>query len=69
VFTGDGAQEAGFDAAGQAGAFVDADKGVGSVEEALAGARDIIAEWISEDAAGRAAVRTSSWQRPISHRG
>lgn len=57
LFTGEGTREAGFDAAGQAAAFVDADKGVGSVEEALAGARDIIAEWISEDAAGRAAVR------------
>ncbi|MEA3241374.1 MAG: Tex family protein [Pseudomonadota bacterium] len=37
--------------------FVKPGKGVNSVEEALAGARDIIAEWISEDAASRAALR------------
>ena len=30
-------------------AFVDPEKGVSTAEEALAGARDIIAEWISED--------------------
>lgn len=57
LFTDEGAGPAGFDPAGQAAAFVDAEKGVGSVEEALAGARDIIAEWISEDAPARAAVR------------
>jgi uncharacterized protein len=57
LFTGEGTGAAGFDAVGQAAAFVDAEKGVGSVEEALAGARDIIAEWISEDAPARAAVR------------
>jgi len=33
----------------RATAFVDPEKGVASPEEALAGARDIIAEWISED--------------------
>ena len=38
-------------------AFVDADKGVASVPEALTGARDIIAEWVSEDARVRSAVR------------
>lgn len=38
-------------------AFVDADKGVPSAADALAGARDIIAEWINEDAAARASVR------------
>ena len=37
--------------------FVDAEKGVESVEAALAGARDIIAETVSEDAAARAAMR------------
>jgi len=37
--------------------FVDADRGVSSVDEALAGARDIIAERISEDAAARAELR------------
>jgi len=57
LMTGDGTDLAGFDPAAQAAAFVDAEKGVGSVEEALAGARDIIAEWISEDAPARAALR------------
>ncbi len=41
-----------------AAAFVDAEKGVDSVEEALAGASDIVAEWISDDAALRKALRT-----------
>jgi len=38
-------------------AFVRQDKEVATVAEALAGARDIIAEWISEDAALRARLR------------
>ena len=37
--------------------FVDPEKGVGSVEEALAGANDIIAEDLSDDAAIRKALR------------
>ncbi|HEU0298422.1 MAG TPA: Tex-like N-terminal domain-containing protein, partial [Longimicrobium sp.] len=43
--------------AAHAAAFVDADKGVATAEEALAGARDVAAERISEDAAARAYVR------------
>jgi len=39
-------------------AFINQDKEVTTVEEALDGARDIIAEWISEDAALRARLRT-----------
>jgi protein Tex len=38
-------------------AFVDDEKGVASVGDALAGARDIIAEWINEDPGARASVR------------
>ena len=38
-------------------AFIDPEKGVASVDEALAGARDIMAEWISEDAPMRARLR------------
>jgi protein Tex len=38
-------------------AFVNQDKEVTTVEEALNGARDIIAEWISEDASIRARLR------------
>ncbi len=37
--------------------FVDPEKSVSSAEEALSGARDIIAEWVSEDPAARAALR------------
>ena len=38
-------------------AFINAEKGVNSVEEALAGARDIIAEMINEDADVRQSLR------------
>jgi len=38
-------------------AFVNEGKGVGSVEDALAGARDIIAEWVNEDTQARQAIR------------
>lgn len=37
--------------------FIDAEKGVETVEDALAGARDIIAETVSEDASARADMR------------
>jgi len=37
--------------------FVDEEKGVNTVDEALAGANDIIAEWISDDAAIRKELR------------
>ena len=37
--------------------FVDAEKEVHSIDEALAGARDIIAEWINEDSGARARMR------------
>jgi len=37
--------------------FVDAGKGVASAKEALAGARDIMAEWMSEDAEARLRMR------------
>jgi uncharacterized protein len=51
------AQDAAVDPAAEAVAFVDAEKGVESVEEALAGARDIIAEWVSEEQTARAMIR------------
>ena len=37
----------------EAAAFVDQDKGVESTDEALAGARDIVAEWVNEDQVAR----------------
>ena len=41
----------------QAASFINPEKEVHSAEDALAGARDIIAEWISEEAATRAGLR------------
>lgn len=37
--------------------FLNPELEVASVEEALAGARDIIAEWLNEDSAARAGLR------------
>jgi protein Tex len=52
-----------FDPAIEARGFVDADKGVLSVEDALAGARDIIAERINEDPTVRGAERKLFFER------
>jgi protein Tex len=41
----------------EAFAFVNPEKGVASAKEALAGARDIMAEWMSEDAEARCRMR------------
>ena len=41
----------------EAASFLDSEKGVHSVEEALCGARDIIAEWVNEDQKARCLVR------------
>ncbi|HQU32294.1 MAG: RNA-binding transcriptional accessory protein [Planctomycetia bacterium] len=38
-------------------AFLDAERGVDSVEDALGGARDIIAEWVNEDQNAREKIR------------
>jgi len=51
------AQDPARDPAAEAKAFVDESKGVESVEAALAGAKDIIAEWVSEDQTARAKMR------------
>ncbi len=42
----------------EAASFVDSEKGVASHDEALAGARDIIAEWVNEDQNTRATMRS-----------
>ena len=47
----------GMDPAAEAAAYVDPDRGLDSVEDALSGARDIIAEWVSEDEKARAIMR------------
>ncbi|HNV69062.1 MAG TPA: Tex family protein, partial [Candidatus Ozemobacteraceae bacterium] len=51
------AQDPGLDPWAAAGPFVDPEKGVETAEVALAGARDILAEMISEDANTRQALR------------
>jgi uncharacterized protein len=51
------AQAEAFDPLAAAAAFVDPEKGVASAEEALAGARDIIAEWVNENDQARARMR------------
>ena len=51
------AQEDSTDPAAAAAGFVDAGKGVETVEDALAGARDIIAEWVNENQEARARMR------------
>ena len=45
------------DPVSEAEAFVDPEKEIESVDDALAGARDIIAEWVSEDADARSKLR------------
>ena len=50
-------QDPAIDPRDEARAFIDAKKGVESSEAALAGARDIIAEWVNEDAAARGDMR------------
>jgi protein Tex len=46
-------------------AFIDPDKGVASVEEALSGARDIIAELVNEDASARQMIRSLFYQQGV----
>jgi uncharacterized protein len=50
-------QDPAVDPAAEAEAFIDESKGVESVEDALAGARDIIAEWVSEEQTTRSRIR------------
>ncbi len=45
--------------------FLDPEKGVETVEDALQGANDIIAEWISDDAALRKALRSLYLRRAV----
>ncbi|MFL5385657.1 MAG: Tex family protein [Longimicrobiaceae bacterium] len=48
-----------------AAGFVDAEKGVASADEALAGARDIVAERVADDAQTRAYVREQLWAKGV----
>ena len=51
------AQENATDPAKEAQAFIDEEKEVATVEDALAGARDIVAEWVNENQEARAKMR------------
>jgi len=46
-------------------AFVSVEKGAASVEDALAGARDIIAEWVNEDTPARQIIRRLFYREGI----
>jgi protein Tex len=59
------AQEDATDPAAEAAAFVDPEKSVQSVEEALGGARDIIAEWVNENDEARAKIRALYRERGL----
>ena len=48
-----------------AASFIDTEKGVNDLQEALAGARDIIAEWVSENQVIRRNVRELFWSEGI----
>lgn len=54
-----------FDLAASADKFIDAEKGVNSFDEALAGARDIIAEMISENVEARTKMRTYFQEKAV----
>jgi protein Tex len=49
----------------QANQAIDAEKEVPDIKTALTGARHIIAEWISDDASARAALRELYWQQGV----
>lgn len=48
-----------------AATFIDAEKGVATEQEALDGARDIIAEWISENQEARQKIRELFWSEGV----
>ena len=58
LFAQDGVDPVNLNPVDEAMAFISEEKEVHSADEALAGARDIMAEWMSEDGGARSAVRT-----------
>ncbi|MDH4091474.1 MAG: RNA-binding transcriptional accessory protein [Cyclobacteriaceae bacterium] len=54
-----------FDIEEGAKSFIDTTKGVNDFDEVLAGARDIIAEWVSENLQVRKAIRDLFWQEGV----
>jgi uncharacterized protein len=60
-------EQKGVDPDAEAAAYVDPDQGVESVGEALAGARDILAERINEDKAARERMRDLFFRKAVIH--
>ena len=58
-------QQAAADPPAEAAKFVSAEKGVADAAAALAGARDILAERVSDDAAARARLRALFWSEGV----
>ena len=56
-----------FDPLQEAEGFIDPEKGVPTVEEALAGARDIMAEWVNEHEQARAGMRELFLAKGVFH--
>jgi len=54
-----------FDVNLTAAEYVNSELGVENVEDALGGARDIIAEWVSEDTTARGRIRSLFWSQGI----
>ena len=57
--------QGGADPEAAAAGFIDPEKGVSSIEEALAGARDILSEWINEDPPARARLRDLFFRKAV----
>ena len=53
------------DLAQEAALFVSVEKGVATVDDALAYARDIIAEWVNEDTGARSKMRGIFWNKGV----
>ena len=58
-------EQGGFDVNAAAVEYVNPESGVDNVEGALSGARDIIAEWVSEDSTARREIRELFWSQGI----
>ena len=65
LFVQDGIDPVNSDPFKEAKAFIDPEKEVHSIDDALSGARDIMAEWISEDAETRAGIRAFFLRKAI----
>jgi len=60
-------EQGNIDPGAEAAAFVDPEKGVEKIEDALAGARDIIAEWVNEDTEIRNVLRGLFAEKAVIH--